>query len=158
MCGGIRFNYDPALEPALGEVFTAAQLAQFRASGLVTTLFWQPRPVLPALSASGLVLYDWGNREPGVNLPQTGWIRAESLTAGKWRHLRPQEVVIPAAQGVEKKVWFGITHGIRGFVVTRGDLQRLYMLTLPPTAEYLALTGHERMPALVEQETVVALA
>ena len=64
---------------------------------------------------------------------------------------------IPAFQGVEKKVWFGIEHGIRGFLVRRGDEQRVYMLTLPPTPEYHALTGHDRMPALIEQDVVVPL-
>jgi hypothetical protein len=31
------------------------------------------------------------------------------------------------------------------------------MLTLPPTPEYRALTGHDRMPALIDQDTIVPL-
>jgi len=31
------------------------------------------------------------------------------------------------------------------------------MLTLPPTPEYRALTGHDRMPALIDQAAVIPL-
>jgi hypothetical protein len=158
MCGGVRFTYEPALEPALAEVFTPEQLARARESGVVETVFWQPRPVLPALVEGELRLFDWGNREEGVKLPKTGWVRMESLEAGKWNYLKPKEIVIPAFQGVEKKVWFGIEHGIRGLLVRRGDLARVYMLTHPPTPEYRSLTGHDRMPALIDQDEVAPLA
>jgi hypothetical protein len=157
MCGGVRFTYDAALEPALAEVFSPEQLARARTSGLVETVFWQARPVLPAMIGAELRVFDWGNRDEGLKLPKTGWVRAESLAAGKWSYLRPQEVLIPARQGVEKKVWFGIDHGIRGFLVRRGEVERVYMLTVPPSPEYQALTGHDRMPALIEQTTVVPL-
>ena len=157
MCGGVRFTYDERLEPALAAVYTPEQLAQARESGVVQSVFWQPRPVLPALLDNDLQLFDWGNRDEALKLPKTGWVRIESLQAGKWNYLRPREVVIPALQGVEKKVWFTIEHGIRGFLVHHGDQQRVYMLTLPPTPEYRALTGHDRMPALIDQEVVMPL-
>ena len=105
-----------------------------------------------------LRVFDWGNREDSLKLPKTGWLRVESLQAGKWNYLKPAPVVIPALQGVEKKVWFGIEHGIQGFLVRRGDQQRVYMLTVPPTEEYRLLTGHDRMPALIDQSVVTALA
>lgn len=158
MCGGVRFKYDEKIEPALSEMYTGEQLQQARETGVVTSVFWQGRPILPAIVNDELRLYDWGNREESLKLPKTGWVRIESLEAGKWKYLRPQEVIIPAFQGVEKKIWFGIDHGIRGFLVGRGDQERVYMLTLPPTDEYRALTGHDRMPALIEQDVVVPLA
>jgi hypothetical protein len=157
MCGGIRFKYDQQLELALSEIFSGEQLAQARESGTVESVFWQPRPVLPALVDGSVQLFDWGNRDDKLKLPKTGWVRVESLDAGKWNYLRPQPVVIPAFQGVEKKVWFSIDHGIQGFLVHRGDQQRVYMLTLPPTPEYRALTGHDRMPALIDQDVIVPL-
>jgi hypothetical protein len=157
MCGGVRFKYDERLEPTLSAVYTPEQLARARASGVVESVFWQPRPVLPAIVDGGLQLFDWGNRDESLKLPKTGWVRIESLQAGKWNYLRPREVIIPAFQGVEKKVWFSIEHGIRGYLVHRGDEHRVYMLTLPPTPEYRTLTGHDRMPALVDQEFVVPL-
>lgn len=157
MCGGVRFRYDEKLAPALSDIYTTEQLQQARATGVVTSVFWQARPVLPAIIDGDLRVFDWGNREETLKLPKTGWVRIESLAAGKWNYLRPREVIIPAFQGVEKKIWFGIDHGIRGFLVRRGDQERVYMLTLPPTDEYRALTGHDRMPALIEQDVVVPL-
>lgn len=157
MCGGVRFTYDPALESALADAYTPEQLARARESGVVETVFWQHRPILPALIDGQLRIYDWGNRDESVKLPKTGWLRAESLEAGKWNYLRPQPVLIPAFQGVEKKIWFGIDHGIQGFLVRRGDIQRVYMLTHPPTEEFRLLTGHDRMPALIDQDAVTPL-
>ncbi|KAB8144998.1 hypothetical protein F8S13_03960 [Chloroflexia bacterium SDU3-3] len=154
MCGGIRFAYDPALKPALDEAFTEQQVGSFEQSGLVETVFWQARPMLPAVVDGALRLFDWGNRDPQLKLPKTGWVRMESLQEGKWNYLRPKEVIIPACQGVEKKVWFDIDIGIQGYLVRRGDTERIYMLTLPPTPEYTALTGHDRMPALINQDQV----
>src|SRR5688572_28618395 len=49
MCGGIRFKYDERLEPALSEAYSTQQLDLARESGVVTSVFWQARPVLPAL-------------------------------------------------------------------------------------------------------------
>ena len=158
MCGGVRFKYDEKLEPALSEVYTAEQLQLARTTGQIQSVFWQPRPVLPALVDGDLRLLDWGNREDSLKLPKTGWVRVESLDAGKWNYLHPREIVIPAFQGVEKKVWFGIEHGIRGFLVRRDGAERIYMLTLPPTPEYRTLTGHDRMPALIDQDQVVPIA
>lgn len=158
MCGGVRFTYTEALAPALSEVYTTEQLELACTTGVVQSVFWQARPVLPILLNGALQLVDWGNREESLKLPKTGWVRSESLDAGKWDYLRPQEVLIPAFQGVEKKIWFGIEHGIRGYLVRRGPIERVYMLTLSPTPEYLALTGHDRMPALVNQSQVLPIA
>ena len=157
MCGGVRFKYDDRLDPVLSEVYTTAQLDRARSQGFVESLFWQPRPVLPVLFDNELRIYDWGNREETLKLPKTGWVRAESLEAGKWNYLRPIAITIPVFQGVEKKVWFGIDYGIRGFLVARDGVERVYMLTVPPSPEYKELTGHDRMPALIDQETIVPL-
>ncbi len=158
MCGGIRFTYDAALEPQLIAIYPAERLAQFRTAGLIETTFWQPRPVLPLLLDGALALLDWGDREGKLSLPKTGWARQESLDAGKWDALRPQPVTIPARQGVEKGVWFGIDRGLAGVVVERRGERRVYMLTVPPTDDYRRLTGHDRMPLLLDQAEVVPLA
>lgn len=157
MCGGIRFKYSETMQPMLSEVFSGEQVAQAQESGVVQSVYWQARPILPALIGDDVVLFDWGNRDDTLKLPKTGWVRAESLEAGKWDYLRPQEIIIPAFEGVEKKIWFTIDHGIRGYLVKRGDQQRVYMLTTAPTDDYLALTGHDRMPVLVDQEAVIPL-
>ena len=116
MCGGVRFKYDEKLEPVLAEMYSTEQIDLARTSGTVQSVFWQPRPVLPAIVDGELRLFDWGNRDQALKLPKTGWVRMESLDAGKWNYLKPTAVVIPAFQGVEKKVWFGIDHGIQGFL------------------------------------------
>ena len=157
MCGGVRFKYDQKLESALAEMYTTEQVELARTSGTIQSVFWQPRPVLPAIVDGEVRLFDWGNRDQALKLPKTGWVRMESLDAGKWNYLKPTAIVIPAFQGIEKKVWFGIDHGIQGVLVHRGDQQRVYMLTRPPTPEYHALTGHDRMPVLIDQEAVSPL-
>ncbi len=78
MCGGIRFKYDERLEPALSEAYSTQQLDLARESGVVTSVFWQARPVLPALIDGELKLFDWGNRDDALKLPKTGWVRVES--------------------------------------------------------------------------------
>src|ERR1700752_1683792 len=98
MCGGVRFKYDQRLEPALAEIYTAEQLELARENGAVQSVFWQPRPVLPAIVDGDLQLLDWGNRDEDLKLPKTGWVRVESLDAGKWNYLRPKEIIIPAFQ------------------------------------------------------------
>jgi hypothetical protein len=154
MCGGIRFPYDAALDSALTNAYAPEQLAQFQDSGVVESLFWQAHPVLPAQINGTLQLFDWGNREQALRLPKTGWVRMESLNEGKWDHLRPREVIIPAIAGVEQKVWFTINHGLRGIIVQRDAIERIYVLTIPPTAEYRTLTGHDRMPILIDQDAM----
>ena len=157
MCGGIRFSYNEQLAPALAAFYTPEQLDGARQAGMIQSVFWQLRPVLPAVIDGQVRIYAWGNRDDALKLPKTGWVRIESLDAGKWNYLHPREIIIPAVQGVEKTIWFGIDHGIRGFLVRRDGAERVYMLTLPPTAEYRALTGHDRMPALIAQDAVVRL-
>src|SRR5213593_1136120 len=96
MCGGIRFKYDDRLEPVLAEAYSPEQLKLARETGAVQSVYWQARPVLPALLDGDLRLFDWGNRDESLKLPKTGWVRIESLEAGKWNYLHPQEIVIPA--------------------------------------------------------------
>lgn len=157
MCGGVRFNYHDQLESALEETYGIEQTTRMRESGIVQTVFWQPRPVLPVVLGDTLRLLDWGNRDAKQKLPKTGWIREESLNTGKWDHLRPIPIQIPAFQGLEKRVWFGITHGICGYIVQHSGIERVYMLTRAPTPQYTTLTGHDRMPALIEQTTITPL-
>jgi hypothetical protein len=151
MCGGVRFQLDGALAEQLREAYSPEQLREAQEAGSIVSVFWQPRPVLPAIVEGHLGLYDWGNREKDLKLPQTGWARLESLEAGKWNYLHPQEVLIPATQGLEKKVWFDIEQGIRGYLVRRGDIARVYMLTEAASEAYRARTGHDRMPVLLGQ-------
>ena len=100
----------------------AAQLDQARAGGVVESVFWGARPILPAIVDDELKLYDWGNRDDGLKLPKTGWLRIESLEAGKWNYLRPREVayLLPLAFLV---LYLGLSPGL--------DFETKIMVKLP---------------------------
>jgi hypothetical protein len=150
MCGAIQFEFDNISEEELLKFFEPGELAAFRKMGFAESAFWARRPVLPALQAQALHLYDWGNREKNVDLPKTGWAKNESLEAGRWNHLHPKEIEIPAERGCEKKVWFDIAGSIAGALVEKNGVVRAYMITVPSSEDYQSKTGHDRMPKLVK--------
>lgn len=156
MCGGVLFPYRREYHDALEEFYTPEQVADFEKSGQVRSLYWQKsEPVLPvvmpAAEDAGAFILRWGNRDKEAPFPQTGWARIESIEEGKWAYLKPVPVVIPVTFGVEKGKWFSIKQGIKGVVVQRAGQQRIYMLTDDANPEFLARTGHARMPVLVDQ-------
>ncbi|GAB4148973.1 MAG: hypothetical protein Tsb009_23040 [Planctomycetaceae bacterium] len=112
--------------------------------------FRDPLPELPVEHDGQFCLYEWGNRSGAGKLPKTGWCRMESLEEGKWRWLKPEEVIIPANFGLEKGRWFHIEEGIRGILV-RDESERphVYMLTEPASHYYRGMTRHDRMPVLL---------
>lgn len=155
MCKGIaiskaRFNQE------LLEQFQLVRRLKEREVGVQSELhFMYTDPVveLPAVVDGRLSIYEWGNRgNKDSKLPRTGWCRWESFEAGKWRWLSPEPVDIPADYGLEKKVWFPITTGLRGVIVRdEVDVPHVYMLTQAASASYESLTKHERMPLLIDQ-------
>jgi len=115
-------------------------------------LFRDPEPELPLSVEGHIKVYPWGNRDAELRLPRTGWCRQESLEAGLWRHWQPQPVIIPAAFGLERGVWFVIKEGLQGIMVwDRRGRPHVYMLTQPATPSYQLLTRHARMPVLINQ-------
>jgi len=157
MCIGIAIDAE-----LLSEVFIARFGLRERLRGDLfdspLELRWQYRDRVPQLPVvrpdeSEWDLLAWGNRDDRASrLPQTGWAREESLGAGKWKHLRPKEVCIPASRGLEKGVWFPIAGGLRGIeVLDERQRPHVYMLTRASTTEYHELTRHDRMPLIVEQ-------
>ena len=159
MCGGVIFPYRREHRAMLEQLYSPDDVNAMEQSGAVRSVYWgRSEPVLPVLLSDGESsdevpqLFLWGNRNKDLSLPQTGWARMESIAAGKWSYLRPAPVIIPVTHGVEKGKWFDITHGIRGLLVARGDLQRVYMLTEEANPEFLTVTGHDRMPVLIEQD------
>jgi len=111
-------------------------------------------PELPVIHDGQVKIYEWGNRGGRApKLPKTGWCRQESLQAGKWRWLSPEQVVIPAQFGLEKGVWFSITQGIEGIVVQdQSDRPHVYMLTQNASTYYQNMTKHDRMPVLMGEQ------
>ena len=118
----------------------------------VRFLFRDAEPVLPVWHDRNLGIFHWGSNDKKSRLPQTGWCLLETLEAGRWRHLQPEPVDIPACCGWENSRWFQIEQGIRGILV--GDVHgcpHVYMLTEPATHYYRIMTRCERMPALIDQ-------
>ena len=153
MCLGISVSWRELPEElieryALGDQIITRESASDRE---IRFLYRDPRPMLPAWLDNQLDVYIWGNRDDKQSrLPRTGWCRSESLAAGRWRHLRPRRVVIPASFGLAKGVWFHITEGMQGILVDdeRGR-GHVYMLTQPATRYYEVMTNDSRMPVLV---------
>jgi hypothetical protein len=161
MCGGVIFPFKQAYRQALEQFYQPEDLDLFDRVGHVRSLFWQKsEPVLPIIIENGELagtpdagelIVRWGNRDRTVPFPQTGWARIDSIYAGKWDYLKPEPVIIPVTYGVEKGRWFRITGGIRGLLVQRGQDRRVYMLTDEADEQYAAVTGHPRMPMLMDQ-------
>lgn len=154
MCGGISFSLEGISWEELAGLLLPEELDAFRKEGLGRSVFWGRRPILPvSLSRdpkSGIHVFDWGNREKDIDLPRTGWAKYESLQAGRWNWLSPTRVLIPALQGVEKGHWFDIDGAIAGVLVERDGVKRAYMVTEPASEQYLEMTGHGRMPKIVQ--------
>ena len=111
-------------------------------------------PQLPVVHNGQMLIYEWGNRGGRLpKLPKTGWCREESLRAGKWRWLSPEQVVIPAQFGLEKGIWFSVTEGIQAIVVQdQAGRHHVYMLTIPASTYYRNMTRHDRMPVMVGEQ------
>lgn len=64
----------------------------------------------------------------------------------------PEAVVIPAAFGLHRGMWFLITQGIRGIVIESRYGPVVYMLTVPATNYFRNMTEQSAtMPLLVDQ-------
>lgn len=115
-------------------------------------LWRDPNPLLPVWHGLKLNIYMWGNRSRKCKLPATAWIGVEEMEAGTLTELAPEDVEIPATFGYAGGVWFQIFQGMRG-VLVRDEQERLrvYMLTEPATHYYKTMTGHKRMPVLLDR-------
>jgi hypothetical protein len=154
MCFGIALPIDALPEELVREHQHRVAIREPNASRELQFTFRDPVAELPAWHGNQLRIYLWGNRDDAASrLPRTGWCRQESLEAGRWQHMRPEPVDIPAALGLEKGVWFLISEGIRG-VLVRDERGRphVYMLTQPASHYYQIMTRHDRMPVLLGQQ------
>ena len=150
MCGGIIFKIDKLPKDELEHFYEKPELDRMERSGEVASFFWSKKPVLPVEDDGKVSLFEWGNRDKNIKLPQTGWARSESIDEGKWAHLDPKFVSIPAKRGYEKKVWFDIKKGIQGVVVEGNDMRKAYIVTKEADPKYQKLTKHNRQPVEVK--------
>ena len=153
MCGAVMMDFDQISKQDWLRFFNEKEVADFEEQNNIILAFWHKQPVLPVELQGEKTLIEWGNRDKSIKLPKTGWARLESLEAGKWNYLNPQVVKIPAALGYEKKVWFPLESEIRGVLITKDELTKVYMITQTATDEYKILTGHDRMPRMMKEQT-----
>lgn len=149
MCAGVGFSIDLIDEKELENFFAPEKIKEFQETGTAISHYWDPRPVLPMWNDGIVTLCSWGNRDRNNKLPVTGWARDESIMAGKWNYLSPEEVKIPVLRALEKGVWFDAYSAIKGIIVSKdGDL-KLYMVTKDSCPSYLKFTGHDREPCWI---------
>ena len=110
--------------------------------------------VLPVWLDGRLQVVRWGNRRgqsPG--LPCTAWARLATLEAGGWAQMGPAEVVIPAAMGLDRGIWFQIREGVRGLVVPDEQGRPVaYVLCEPASHYYTVMTRSDWMPVLIGEQ------
>jgi len=147
MCGGVAVNTTRVSQEDLAKFFTKQEIEQFKKTGEIQSFFWSRVPVLPIEINNKVELMEWGNRDKQLKLPRTAWAKEESIAAGKWYYLHPQEVKILADRGYEKGIWFDVPGGgFKGIIVELGDKKRIYMVTKPADEDYKDLTKHDRQP------------
>jgi hypothetical protein len=107
--------------------------------------------VLPVWLDGQLQLVRWGNRRgESRRLPCTAWTWLETLEAGGWAELGPQEVEIPAAMGLDRGVWYQIREGVKGLAVRDEQGEAVvYVLVEPASRYYQIMTRSRWMPVLI---------
>lgn len=156
MCAGLAVERRN-IPDALVEKYKLGDRVVTRKEGIepeVHFLFRAPKAILPVWYGNELTIMEWGNRDNKLSrLPKTGWARIESLQAGKWDYLHPQEVDIVASYGLEKGVWFQVAEGMKGILVQdEKGLPHVYMLTKPATHYYQVMTRHDREPLFIGRD------
>ena len=78
------------------------------------------------------------------------WTWAATLEEGGWGDREEVPVVIPAAMGLDRGVWFRVREGVRG-VAVRDELgcPVVYVVGEPATHYYQVMTRSSWMPVLV---------
>jgi hypothetical protein len=134
-----------------------------------TAAFGQSRDEhLPVRKRDGsIVFYKWGvlgeayfadDNLPGWGLkfPQTGWAPLASIKAGEWQKFEPRPVRIFASRFVcfdptwETDRYFPLKQGefVQGLLARINHSARVYVVTLPPPAEYAEFQRWPRVVAL----------
>ena len=151
MCGGIVYDILKIKKSELQAHYSPEEIEKFQKTGKFETHFWDKNPTLPIEIDGGVSLKNWGNRDKTIKIPQTGWAKSESIDAGKWAHLMPKFVKIPAKEGIEKTTHFKIKSGaLKGVMIKTQETEVVYMLTKPATPKYQKLTGHNREPVEIK--------
>lgn len=109
--------------------------------------------VLPVWWGGRLHVVRWGNRDRAERaLPPTAWTWKETVAAGTWAALEPEEVLVPASYGYMNGVWYKVKEGVRGLLVRdRGGAPVVYLICEPATRYYEVMCRSGWMPCLVRE-------
>ena len=113
---------------------------------------WRAQPaLLPVWWGGRLRVVRWGCRDRSERaLPPTGWTWRATVEAGRWVHMRPEPVDVPASYAYANGVWFKVRQGVRGLLVrTRAGEPCVFVICEPSTRYYRVMTRAEWMPVLI---------
>ena len=114
-------------------------------------LHYDRDPILPVWYEGVFSLIRWGSLQGKVRVWQC---RQEDLEAGKWSHLQPIEVFIPATFGFDAGVWYAIRQGIQGILVQPRSGPAVYIKTMPSTHYYEVMCSHSDREPCFEGEVI----
>lgn len=138
MCVAVEFNKN--------EISASEKLKHnFRVDGdFVRVSVLDSRPMLLIKAHGGNRLVFWGNSE-------YFHCKKESLTTGKWSHMKPELVEIVANRAQTHGTWFQVKEGIRGILINTRGVEQCFILTEPSTHYFKTMTHAERMAVLIGQ-------
>jgi putative SOS response-associated peptidase YedK len=141
MCGGVEYVYQ---NPGTGETVNRK------------TYFPIPAAEIPVLTESGIQLVRWGKRrgeDVGIDVPETGWARLQSLAEHKWDRYVPHRVKIPVLRWMEKdrqkqSHWFDVDPGtyLLGVQIDKPERSYVYVVTRQTQGDFAKI--HDREPLL----------
>lgn len=147
MCGGMTYKYPNKDTKRLEER---------------RVFFPQPHAQVPVIGEDGEVsLVQWGKRDASedseVDVPVTGWARADKLESHFWQQYQPSTVIIPALRFSEKgklpkSRWFEMPEDtfLMGLKITKRDRGFVYIVTNPAFGALAEI--HPRMPLVVKRD------
>ena len=143
MCGGLSFKVSKIPKAELKKFYSDLDIVKFKSRGVAESFYWNKKPALPVKEGKQIKLYDWGNRDKKVNLPQTGWAKKESVDSDKWSYLDPKSVKIPVNKGYEKGIWFKPKRdSFNGLMIEKDKKKHIYMITKQASPKYQDMTHH----------------
>lgn len=151
MCVGIALPYGE-LPLSLIEEWGLESRIHKRGGEEEVRFYWRAVPaLLPVWWHGQLHIVRWGNRDRAERkLPPTGWTWKETVEAGRWSALSPEEVEIPAIYGLMNGVWFRVRQGMKGLLVRdRQENPVVFVVCEPSTRYYQVMTRSEWMPVLI---------
>jgi hypothetical protein len=152
MCSGIALALSELSDTLVGSPAIKSRIHTRGGEREARFLYRQRKPLLPVWREGQLLLIQWGAWNLDRLLPKNGVVMLADIEEGKWQHLCPEPVDIPATVGLENGIWFRVQQGMRGIFVARdGQPPMVFMLCETASHYYKIMTRSERMPVLIDE-------